>query len=249
MSRRPTQFGFVGQANGARRSGCVREWAKVLTVDIRPPMIQNMATALSHNPDLTPHQRTVLSYIDEFQRKRGYSPSLADLAIAFGVRSKNAVATVINALTREGHIEKDPKGRIKILDYKEREECVPLALPLFGPVPAGRAAAAEDHVQDELAIQSYLVRKPSKSFLLRVKGDSMINAGIFEGDIVVAEKGQEPQVGDIVIGMLDGEFTLKRLRKNKGKYYLQAENPDYPDLHAREDLQIAGVVRGVVRRY
>lgn len=208
-----------------------------------------MTTAMDHHTDLTPHQRTVLTYIDEFQRKRGYSPSLADLAIAFGVRSKNAIAKVINALTREGYLEKDPKGRIKIIDYKEREECVPLALPLFGPVPAGHAAAAEDQAQDEMAIQSYLVRKPSKSFLLRVKGESMINAGIFDGDIVVAEKGQEPQVGDIIVGMLDGEFTLKRLRKNKGKYYLQAENPDYPDLHAREELQIAGIVRGIVRRY
>lgn len=198
---------------------------------------------------ITPHQRTVLTYIDEFQRKRGYSPSLADLAIAFGVRSKNAVAKVINALARDGYLEKDPKGRIKIIDYREREADLPLTLPLFGPIPAGRAAAAEDQMQDEMTIQSYLVRKPSKSFLLRVKGDSMINAGIFERDIVIVEKDQEPQVGDIVVGTLDGEFTLKRLKKNKGKYYLQAENPEYPDLFAREELQIAGIVRGVVRRY
>ena len=219
-----------------------------MTVDKRPPSICTMA-ATSTPTDLTPHQRTVLSYIDEFQRKRGYSPSLADLAIAFGVRSKNAVAKVINALAREGRLEKDPKGRIKIIDYREREELSPITLPLFGPIPAGRAAVAEDQAQDEMVIQSYLVRKPSKSFLLRVKGDSMINAGIFEHDIVIVEKDQEPQVGDIVVGMIDGEFTLKRLKKNKGKYYLQAENPDYPDLHARDELQIAGIVRGVVRKY
>lgn len=208
-----------------------------------------MAPTTAQRTDLTPHQRTVLTYINEFQHKRGYSPSLADLAIAFGVRSKNAVAKVVNALEREGHLKKDPKGRIKILDFEERETVVPLTLPLFGPIPAGRAAAAEDQAQDEMVIQSYLVRKPSKSFLLRVKGDSMINAGIFERDIVIVEKDQEPQAGDIVVGMIDGEFTLKRLKKNKGKYYLQAENSDYPDLFARDELQIAGVVRGVVRRY
>lgn len=220
-----------------------------MTVDNRPPIIGTMTPAITQKTDLTPHQRTVLTYIDEFQHKRGYSPSLADLAIAFGVRSKNAVAKVINALAREGRLEKDPKGRIKIIDYREREELSPLTLPLFGPIPAGRAAAAEDQAQDEMVIQSYLVRKPSKSFLLRVKGDSMINAGIFERDIVIVEKDQEPRVGDIVVGMIDGEFTLKRLKKNKGKFYLQAENPEYPDLVAREELQIAGVVRGVVRRY
>jgi len=218
-------------------------------VDIRPPIMPTMATVTIHNKNLTPHQRTVLTYINEFQHKRGYSPSLADLAIAFGVRSKNAVAKVVNALAREGHLEKDPKGRIKILDFEERKAVLPLALPLFGPIAAGFATAAEEQASESLSIQEYLIRKPTSSFLLRVKGDSMINAGIFEGDIVVAEKGREPQVGDIVIGMLDGEFTLKRLKKNKGKYYLQAENPEYPDLNAREDLQIAGVIRGVVRRY
>ncbi|MDD5751347.1 MAG: S24 family peptidase [Candidatus Peribacteraceae bacterium] len=70
-----------------------------------------------------------------------------------------------------------------------------------------------------------------------------------EGDIVVVERGKEPKVNDIVVGILDGEFTLKRLRKDKGKYYLQAENPDYPDMFALEELQTAGVVRGVMRKY
>ena len=63
------------------------------------------------------------------------------------------------------------------------------------------------------------------------------------------ERGKEPKVGNIVVGVLDGEFTLKRLKKEKGKYYLQAENPDYPDMHALEELEVAGVVRGVIRKY
>ena len=91
--------------------------------------------------NLTPHQRTVLSYIREFQTKRGYSPSLSDLAIAFGVRSKNAIAKVVNALFKAGQVEKDPKGRIKILE-RLQEEFAPLALPLFGPIAAGFAAPA-----------------------------------------------------------------------------------------------------------
>ena len=199
---------------------------------------------------LTPHQRTTLNYIREFQRKRGYSPSLSDLALAFGVRSKNAVAKVVTALVREGYLEKDPKGRIKILDREEgqSENTGSLVLPLFGPIAAGFAAAAEEQAEERVTIDEYIVRKRDATFLLRVKGDSMIEAGIYEGDLVVVERGAEPKVGDIVVGVLDGEFTLKRLKKDKGKFYLQAENPEYPDLYALEELKIAGVVVGLMRR-
>lgn len=199
---------------------------------------------------LTPHQRTTLNYIREFQRKRGYSPSLSDLAVAFGVRSKNAIAKVVNALVREKHLEKDPKGRIKILENDDAHDGAPaFSLPLFGPIPAGFAAAAEEQAEEMLTIENYLVRDKNATFLLRVKGESMLGAGINDGDLVIVERGKEPKVHDIVVGVLDGAYTLKRLRKDKGKYYLQAENPDYPDLYAMDELQVAGVVRGVIRRY
>lgn len=201
---------------------------------------------------LTPHQRTTLNYIREFQRKRGYSPSLSDLAVAFGVKSKNAVAKVVNALTKGGYLEKDPKGRIKILEVAAdtvQNAVASLTLPLFGPIRAGFAAAAEEQAEELVKLDDYLVRDRRNTFLLRVKGNSMINAGIHEGDLVVVERGVEPRVFDIVVGILDGEFTLKRLRKDKGKFYLQAENDAYPDLYAMDELKIAGVVRGVMRKY
>jgi repressor LexA len=198
---------------------------------------------------LTPHQRTVLSYIRDFQVKRGYSPSLADLAVAFGVRSKNAVAKVVNALFKSGHLEKDPKGRIKIFERMQEALAAPFTLPLFGPIAAGFAAPVEEHAEETITIENYLVRDRSSTFLLRVKGDSMIDAGIVEGDLVVVERGREPKVHDIVVGVLDGEFTLKRLVKEKGKYFLRAENKDYPDLHAMDELKTAGVVRGVIRKF
>jgi len=200
---------------------------------------------------LTPHQRTVLNYIREFQTKRGYSPSLSDLALAFGVRSKNAVAKVVNALTREGQIEKDPKGRIKIIDLvsaQDRPE--PMILPLFGPISAGFAAPVEEQAEEMVTLDDYIIGgKKSSTFLLRVKGDSMTEAGIYGGDLVVVERGVEPKPNNIVVAVLDGEFTLKKLKKNKGKFYLQAENPDYPDMHALDELTVAGVVRGVIRKY
>lgn len=202
---------------------------------------------------LTPHQRTVLNYIVEFQHKRGYSPSLADLALAFGVRSKNAIAKVINALVREGHIEKDPKGRIKIVEIQETTSNVPepMVLPLFGPISAGFAAPVEEQAEEMLNLEDFLVPQGTRAatFLLRVKGDSMINAGIQEGDMVLVDRDATPRMNDIVVGVLDGEFTLKRLKRDKGKYYLQAENDNYPDMFAMEELQVAGVVRGVIRKY
>lgn len=201
---------------------------------------------------LTPHQRTVLNYIVEFQHKRGYSPSLADLALAFGVSSKNAIAKVVNALVREKQLEKDPKGRIKIIEQSAQEEMPqPMMLPLFGPISAGFATDAEEHAEEILNLEEYIVPQRSRGavFLLRVRGDSMIEAGIQEGDLVIVDRKAEPKTGEIVVGVLDGEFTLKRLKKDKGKFYLQAENPQYPDMYALEELQVAGAVRGVIRKY
>lgn len=199
---------------------------------------------------LTTHQQAVLKHIREFQQKRGYSPSLADLALAFGVRSKNAVAKVVNVLQREKQIEKDPKGRIKILERRiVHEGPARLTLPLFGPISAGFAAPVEEQAEETVTLEEFLVRDRKATFLLRVRGDSMIDAGIHEGDLVIVERGAEPRVNDIVVGVLDGEFTLKRLKREGGKYFFHAENKNYPKLFAREELQVAGVVRGVVRKY
>ena len=192
----------------------------------------------------------MLNYIGEFQRKRGYSPSLADLALAFGVRSKNAVAKVVNILVREGYIEKDPKGRIKIMELTEKGDtsAQPMMLPLFGPISAGFAAPVEEQAEEMISLDTYLIGNRSSTFLLRVKGDSMIDAGIYEGDVVVVDRNKTPKLSDIVVGVLDGEFTLKRLKRGKGKYYLQAENPDYPDMYAMDELQVAGVMVGMIRK-
>lgn len=205
---------------------------------------------------LTDHQKTVLHYIEEFQQKHGYSPSLADLAKAFNVKSKNAIAKVVKILVREGHLEKDPRGRIKIIELLENAaESIAkpvkeaLTLPFFGPISAGFAAPVEEQAEDLLDIEEFLVRDKSATFLLRVRGDSMIEAGIHEGDIMLVERGKEPRVGDIVVGVLDGEFTLKTLMKQNGKFYLRAENSNYPDMYALDELQVAGVAVGLVRQY
>lgn len=197
---------------------------------------------------LTPHQRTVLNYITEFQNKREYSPSLADLAIAFGVKSKNSIAKVVNTLVAQKQIEKDPKGRIKIISMPHDDAPAPMTLSLFGPIAAGFAAPVEEHAEEQITIDNYLIKNRNSTFLLRVKGDSMIEAAINEGDLVVVDRSKPPKPEDIVVGVMDGEFTLKRLKKDKGKYYLKAENPEYPDLYAMDELKVAGVVIGLIRK-
>ncbi|OGJ60592.1 hypothetical protein A3A67_01050 [Candidatus Peribacteria bacterium RIFCSPLOWO2_01_FULL_51_18] len=125
----------------------------------------------------------------------------------------------------------------------------PLTLPLFGPIAAGFAAAAEQDATEQIRLDQYLIKDRAATFLLRVKGDSMINAGIHEGDLVIVDRTFEPRPENIVVGIMDGEFTLKRLKKDKGKYYLKAENDEFPDLHALDELKVAGVVVGVIRKY
>jgi SOS regulatory protein LexA len=152
---------------------------------------------------------------------------------------------------REAHLEKDPKGRIKIMEHGNETENVPqpMMLPLFGPISAGFAAPVEEQAEEMITLDNYLIGDKASTFLLRVKGDSMMDAGIYEGDIVVVNRKKTPKLNDIVVGVLDGEFTLKRLKRDKGKYYLQAENASYPDMYAVEELQTAGVIEGIMRKY
>ena len=122
---------------------------------------------------------------------------------------------------------------------------MPLSLSLSsGPISAGFAAPVEEQAEETISLDQYLIRDRSSTFLLRVRGDSMIDAGIHEGDLVLVQRGAEPRVGEIVVGVLDGEYTLKRLKRENGKFFFQAENKAYPEMHPREELQVAGVVRG-----
>jgi SOS-response transcriptional repressor LexA len=134
-----------------------------------------------------------------------YNPDL-NLGTLFILDSN---AKVVNTLVAEKQIEKDPKGRIKIINVPGEESAgAPMMLPLFGTIAAGFAAPVEEHAEEQITIDNYLVRNRSSTFLLRVKGDSMIDAGIHEGDLVVVDRSKQPKPEDIVVGVLDGEFTL-----------------------------------------
>ncbi len=123
------------------------------------------------------------------------------------------------------------------------------AIQILGSIRAGFAAPAEEELTDSLSLEDYLIEKKESSYMLRVKGDSMIDAGIHEGDLVIVERGGQAREGDIVIAEIDGGWTMKYLRKKGKVLYLEPANKKYQPIYPEHELQIAAVVKGVVRKY
>ena len=169
-------------------------------------------------------------------------PSYTEIMKLVGFRSKNAVAKLINRLVEEGAILKDATGRL-IPTHSSGE------VPLLGLVEAGFPTDVDSQILDTIDVNEYLFQHKDSSYLLRVKGDSMIDAGIREGDMVIAERGREARPGDIVIACVDGGWTMKYLRRKGTQTYLEPANARYKPIYPDESMEIAAVVKGVVRRY
>jgi len=122
-------------------------------------------------------------------------------------------------------------------------------LPVLGYVIAGFPTPAEEELRDLLSFDDYLITRPDSSFILKVRGDSMTDAGILPGDLVIVEKGRNPKTGDIVIAEVDGEWTMKYFRQEGRNIVLEAANPVYAPIHPRREFRLGGVVTAVVRKY
>ncbi|MDQ2933260.1 MAG: transcriptional repressor LexA, partial [bacterium] len=166
----------------------------------------------------------------------------AEIMTLVGFKSKNAVYKLINKLIGEGVLDKDSSGRL-IPNRLVGE------IPMLGLVEAGFPTTAEETVLDTMSLDDYLINDKDKTYLLEVKGDSMIEAGIQEGDLVVAERKSEPKDGDIVIAEVDGGWTMKYFKKKGTTIFLRPANKNYKDIYPEQDLKIAAVVTGVVRKY
>ena len=177
-----------------------------------------------------------------FYRGHKRMPTYAEMMDLCEVRSKSVVSYWIDKLIEKGVLEKDTQGYLKLSG-------VSFGLPLVGNVAAGLPASAEESSRDMVSMDDYLVSRPDASFLLRVTGDSMVGAGIMEGDLVVVEKNREPKNGDIVLAEVDGEWTMKYFRKQGRDVFLEAANPAYPAIRARDELKIGGVIAASVRKY
>ncbi len=180
--------------------------------------------------------------ITDFFLENGRMPSYSEMAEIIGVRSKSVVHFWVAKLLDAGVVQKDSKGLLTLTKN-------PRALKLAGEVCAGLPASAEQEIRDIVSFDEYLVSNPEKSFLLSVTGDSMIDAGIMEKDLVIVENSREPKSGDIVLAEVDGNWTMKYFRRKGDRVILEAANARYPDIIARADLRIAGVITAVIRKY
>lgn len=124
-----------------------------------------------------------------------------------------------------------------------------LKLRIKGLIEAGFPSPAEEELVDTMSLDDYLIKNKESSYLLRVKGNSMFDAGIYDGDMVIVEKGKEPRVGDIVVASIDGEYTMKYFRKRNGRVCLESGNKNYPPLYPENELKIIAIVKSLVRRY
>jgi len=186
--------------------------------------------------------RSRVKEITRFYRQKGRMPSFSEIGEAVGMRSKNAVFKLINTLERHNVLQRDAKGRLI-------PGSMASALKMLGTVEAGFPSPAEEELADTLSLDELLIENPEATFLLRVSGDSMSEAGILPGDMVLVDKGQAAKSGDIVIAEVDGEWTMKYLRKRGDSVTLIPANPSYKPIRPKKELKIAGVVTAVVRKY
>jgi len=181
-----------------------------------------------------------ISQIKKFYYKHKRLPSYAEMLKIFGLSSKKSIYDIVYKLIDVGLLKKEGKKLAPTTKF--------FSLPVLGLVKAGFPILA-DETRDYLSLDDYLIEDPQSSFLLRVSGDSLVEVGIFEGDYVVINKTKTAYPGDIVLAEIDGEWTLKILRKDQqGSPYLQPANPRYPPLYPKLKLDVFGIVKAVIRK-
>ena len=185
------------------------------------------------------HLATLQSYYAEHR----VLPSYARLMSLLGFASKSAVKKVLERLEGMGMLERTPDG-----DWAPSERFFDRAIATQ-PVPAGMPISADSDVHEQITIDRFLIQQPNKTVLIRVKGDSMVDAGIHDGDLAVVERKTEATQGDIVVAVVDDQFTLKTLARDKDGYHLLPANLNYPVIRPNGKLEIFGVLVGLVRKY
>ena len=197
---------------------------------------------------ITEKQQEILEYIKETILKKGYPPAVREICEAVKLKSTSSVHSHLETLEKNGYIRRDPtKPRtIEIIDdcfNLTRREIV--NVPLVGTVAAGQPIIAEENVESYFPIPADMLPN-AETFMLKVKGESMVNAGIFNGDQVIVRQQSSAANGEIVVALVDDSATVKRFFKEKGHYRLQPEN-DFMDPIITDHVEILGKVIGLVR--
>ena len=182
-----------------------------------------------------------VSRLRQFMTREHRMPGYNEMLQVFGYKSKNAVFGLLHRLEQLGYVTKK-SGK---LAYTGK---LTGTVRLLGTVEAGFPSPAEEDPIDTLSLDEFLVDRPDDTFMLTVHGDSMQGAGIHSGDRVLVERGRTPRPNDIVIAQVDGEWTMKYLGRDSQGVKLEAANPNYPTIRPKRSLEIAGVVRTVIRK-
>lgn len=203
---------------------------------------------------LTERQQQVLEYIRSIVAERGYPPSVREIGDAVGLSSPSSVHAQLNSLVAAGMIKKDPSKPRAIVVVDEApapaaEDRRMRDVPVLGRIAAGTPILAAEQIDEFMPLPTELVGD-GPVFLLEVKGDSMVDAGIHEGDLVAVNKQSDARDGEIVACLVDGEeATVKRLQRKDGRVYLHSENPAYEPMVFSDGVELIGKVVSVLRRY
>ena len=201
---------------------------------------------------LTSRQTEILEFIRAFGQKEVIAPTCREIAAHFKFKSLKAVTDHLAALERKGRIRRHAglSRGIELLNSSRVENSGTVSVPIVGHIPAGHPEQIDEQQHGTLAVDPSMLPGTARHrlFALRVRGDSMAGRGIHDGDWVVADADSVPRENSVVVALIDGENTLKTFTGKKGKIYLKAENPDYPDRVPADELVIQGVARTVLRR-
>ena len=197
---------------------------------------------------LTPRQAEILELIKRNIADTGMPPTRAEIATRLGFKSANAAEEHLKALAKKGCIEMMP-GTSRGIRLPQEEEEQEVGLPLIGQVAAGEPILAQEHVEQYFQVDPAMFH-PAADFLLRVRGDSMKNIGILEGDLLAVHKLQQARNGQVIVARVDDDVTVKRFEKKGNIVYLHAENEDFAPIKvdlAHQNLTIEGLAVGVIR--
>ena len=198
---------------------------------------------------LTKKQQLVFDFLRDYQRDNGVMPSTRDIQQHFGFASQTAAVSHLRALEKKGVIQRHARKARAVVFPGDLERDEIIDIPIYGSIAAGMATDQQQEREGFLSvdISSLGISRDADAFALKVRGESMIDAHILDGDFVILENRQ-PRNEDIVAALIDGETSLKRFMKKGSTPFLKAENADYPDLIPARELEVQGVMVGLLRR-
>jgi len=200
---------------------------------------------------ITDRQKEVFDYISDFTQENDFPPTVREISDHFSI-SLRAVQDHITALQKKGYISQSQKRArsIRVLqEFKEKENKLFVGrVPLLGTVAAGKPLLSEENLDGYVNLTEPFVRPGKSYFALRVRGLSMVNAGILDGDLAVVEQTSSAVDGQIIVAVIDDAITLKRYYKEANRVRLQPENPDFQAIYC-QDVRIVGVLSNIVRTY